>query len=223
MSIYAEESSVSAAVPSDGGEILPDVDEPWLPAVATLGTGSALVGGAAAAGLFAIMLTPAFGAFTTASAGILAASLLVLSVIDFKVHRLPDSIVLPLYGVFAALNAVAALTGEISWGRFWISAACMAGAWLILYALAVLTGGLGFGDVKLAGLLGLTLGIYGPYQAALGALLLPMAIGGVVGFALILSGRSGKSEIAFGPYMAAGALIVLLVPQATAFFRGTLN
>lgn len=199
--------------------ITPDVDEPWLPAVSSPGTAAALAGAGLGAALLGAWAAPSLGPFTMASAAILAAALVVLAVIDLKVHRLPDAIVLPLYAVFAGLNLLAAMTGEIGWGRFWTAAACAAGAWIAFYLIAVLTG-LGFGDVKLAGVLGLTLGVYGIWQVALGTLLLPVSIGGIAAFTLLLLGRSGKDEMAFGPYIAAGALFILTVPQATALVSG---
>lgn len=202
-----------------GGEIVPDVDEPWLPVVAEPGTGPVLAGAALGAGLLAALLTPSFGVFTAASAVILAAALVVLAFIDFKVHRLPDVIVLPLYVVFTLLNALAAATGEIGWDRFWTAAACMSGAFTFFYVLAVLTG-LGFGDVKLSGVLGLVLGVYGVAQVAYGALLVPVILAGFAAFALLLMGRPGKSEFAFGPYMAIGSLAILLHPQAVGVLSG---
>lgn len=213
--------STNLSLPGTAEEnvITPDVDEPWLPVVSSPGTAAALAGAALGAALLGGWAAPAFGVFTAVSAALLAAALVVLAFIDFKVHRLPDAIVLPLYGVFGLLNLLAAATGEIGWDRFWTAAACSVGALVVYWVLAVLTG-LGFGDVKLAGVLGLTLGIYGIWQVALGTLLLPVSIGGVAAFGLLLLGRSGKDEMAFGPYIAAGALLVLTVPQVTALVSG---
>jgi leader peptidase (prepilin peptidase) / N-methyltransferase len=66
-------------------------------------------------------------------------------------------------------------------------------------------GGMGFGDVKLAGLLGLYLGFAGWSALAVGAFA-AFLLGGVVGLALI-AGRlaSRRSAIPFGPFMLAGA------------------
>jgi leader peptidase (prepilin peptidase) / N-methyltransferase len=213
-------TAAPAASPTDDENVItPDVDEPWLPVIATPGTASVLAGTAVCAGLLVGWLTPSFGVFTTLSAVLLASALVVLSFVDFKVHRLPDEITLPLYGLLGILNLLAAVTGEIGWGHFWTAAACMAGAYVVFFVLAVLTG-IGWGDVKLAGALGLALGVYGVAQAVLGVLLLPVALGGFGAFALILMGRPGKSHMAFGPFMGLGSLIVLVVPAATALFTG---
>jgi leader peptidase (prepilin peptidase)/N-methyltransferase len=80
----------------------------------------------------------------------------------------------------------------------------------VLYAfyfvlMFVYPAGMGFGDVKLAGVLGLYLGWVGwgaVLVGAFGAFLL----GGVVSVALIATGRATrKSGIPFGPFMLAGA------------------
>jgi leader peptidase (prepilin peptidase)/N-methyltransferase len=88
----------------------------------------------------------------------------------------------------------------------------MAAAFVILWLIAFFTGGLGFGDVKLGGLLGLVCGLESGYAAALGALILPMVLGGLVALPLLFAGRR-KHEFAFGPYMVAGALLILLLPD----------
>lgn len=68
-------------------------------------------------------------------------------------------------------------------------------------------GGMGGGDIKLAAVAGLYLG----WPAVMLGLFLAGAFGTVVGVALIVSGKkSRKDPIPFGPYLAAGFLIVLL-------------
>ena len=80
----------------------------------------------------------------------------------------------------------------------------------IMFVLALIArGALGFGDVKLAALLGVFTGYLGWAQltiAVLGAFL----IGGVVSLALLVSGRAGRKDaIPFGPFMVAGALVAV--------------
>ena len=66
---------------------------------------------------------------------------------------------------------------------------------------------MGFGDVKLAFLLGLLLG----YPKIVVALYTAFLTGATVGVILILKGkRTLKSKIAFGPFLIAGTLIALL-------------
>ncbi|MDR9391262.1 MAG: prepilin peptidase [Trueperaceae bacterium] len=67
---------------------------------------------------------------------------------------------------------------------------------------------MGFGDVKLAGLLGAVLGV----QGAAVALLAAVAVGAVVGVAHRLAG--GGRAIPFGPWLVVGGLVALLVGDA---------
>jgi len=69
---------------------------------------------------------------------------------------------------------------------------------------------MGFGDVKLAGVLGLYLGYLGWGEVVTGGFL-GFLFGGVVGAALMVAQRAGrKSQIPFGPFMLAGALVAIL-------------
>src|SRR5262245_7988054 len=81
------------------------------------------------------------------------------------------------------------------------------GVFLILAV--VVRGGLGMGDVKLAGLIGLLLG----KQAAL-ALIIGTVAGGLAAAAMLLTSRAGRSTTyAYGPYLAFGAAITILLRQ----------
>ncbi len=93
----------------------------------------------------------------------------------------------------------------------------------VYFALAfAYPGGMGFGDVKLAGLLGLFLGwlSWGSVVVAtFGAFLL----GGIVGVALIAARRAGrKSAIPFGPFMVAGAFVAVFFAGAASDWYGHL-
>ncbi|HEY0373339.1 MAG TPA: prepilin peptidase [Amnibacterium sp.] len=151
----------------------------------------------------------------------LAAISVALAVIDLDVRRLPDAIVLPSYAVAAALLvAVDLLRGDAA--KLPLVVIGGAGSFLFYYLLRVLKpGGMGLGDVKLAGVLGLYLG-----QAGLGQLLVgtfaAFVLGGVAGIALILARRSTRrSTIPFGPWMLGGAWIGILAgaPLADAYLR----
>ena len=74
-----------------------------------------------------------------------------------------------------------------------------------VFLLLHLAGGMGLGDVKLAGVLGLYLGFYGWAPVVVGAFL-GFVVGGLVGLALIAVGRAGrKSAVPYGPSMLVGA------------------
>ena len=76
--------------------------------------------------------------------------------------------------------------------------------------------GMGFGDVKLAGLIGLYLGWLGWGSLLVGAFL-GFLLGAVVGIALMVRGRAGrKTKIPFGPFMLMGAGIAVIWGQTLA-------
>jgi leader peptidase (prepilin peptidase)/N-methyltransferase len=140
----------------------------------------------------------------------LAAISVALGLIDLDTHRLPDAIVLPGYVVAAALFAVASvMTGDYS--AVLRAAVGMASLWTayLLMALAY-PGGMGLGDVKLAGLLGMFLGWTGWGALAIGAFA-AFLLGGLYSLILLAAGKAGrKSGIPFGPWMLAGAWIGIL-------------
>jgi leader peptidase (prepilin peptidase)/N-methyltransferase len=151
----------------------------------------------------------------------LAAISVVLAVIDLDLWRLPDRIVLPAYGVGAALLGGAALLRQdpAALGL----AAAGAGIAFSFFGLLHLVGGMGLGDVKLAGVLGLFLGYLGVAQLTIG-IAAGFLLGAVVGIALVAGHRSNrKSRIPFGPFMLAGAWVGVLAgqPLATAYLRLT--
>ncbi|QTE28011.1 prepilin peptidase [Pengzhenrongella sicca] len=137
----------------------------------------------------------------------LAAIGVCLALIDFDTRRLPDAIVLPSYPVLAVLLAVA------SWGSGdWpaLLRALIGGVvlWAAYFLLVVAyPAGMGFGDVKLAGLLGAALAWLGWGELAVGGFA-AFLLGGVFSVGLLLSGRANrKSGIPFGPWMLLGAAI----------------
>ncbi|QGN57093.1 A24 family peptidase [Nostocoides sp. HKS02] len=129
--------------------------------------------------------------------------------IDADVHRLPDGLVLPAYPALGALVALAA-AGLGDWGSLLRAVACMAGLFALYFVMAWISpSSLGFGDVKLAGLIGLVLGWVGVPQALLGVLA-GFVVGGVVALVMLVGRRVGlRSHIAFGPAMLAGAFVAL--------------
>ena len=79
--------------------------------------------------------------------------------------------------------------------------------------LLIYPSGMGFGDVKLAGVLGMMLGWFGWPEVVVGAFL-GFLFGGVLGMALMAARRATrKSMIPFGPFMLAGAWTGLLVGE----------
>jgi leader peptidase (prepilin peptidase) / N-methyltransferase len=134
----------------------------------------------------------------------LAAVLVAVAAIDLDLHVIPNKIVYPtaVWGVVSALLIRAGELPELAaWG---------AGAFLFLFIAAlVYPAGMGMGDVKLAGVMGLYLG-----SSVVPALLVAFLSGTVVGIAIMA--RHGVSEgrkmgIPFGPFLAFGGIVALLV------------
>lgn len=140
----------------------------------------------------------------------------VLTVIDLRVRRLPNAIVLPSYLVVLALFTVACLVG-MSWDA--LLRAVIAGAALFVFYLVlrlIRPAGMGGGDVKLAGVIGMLLGWLGWGSFAVGAFA-AFLLGGLFGLALVLTRRGGrKTSIPFGPWMIAGAWVGILTGQRLA-------
>ena len=143
----------------------------------------------------------------------LAAIGVALTMIDLDVHRLPDRIVLPSYPVLVVLLAVASW-GEADFGA--LLRAAIGGAALFAFYFVVMVvypAGMGFGDAKLAGLLGLALGWIGWGALVVGAFA-AFLVGGLLSIALLVTHRATrKSGIPFGPFMVLGAAIGIAVGQ----------
>jgi leader peptidase (prepilin peptidase)/N-methyltransferase len=142
-----------------------------------------------------------------------AAAGLALALIDARTRRLPDAIVYPSYPVLAALLAGASwLSGD--WGalgRGAIGALGLLAFYLLLAFVPVGRGpdgpkwGMGLGDAKLAGLIGLALAYRGWGPFAIGALAAFM-LGALWGIGMMAKHRGqGRLTIPFGPWMCAGA------------------
>jgi leader peptidase (prepilin peptidase)/N-methyltransferase len=136
----------------------------------------------------------------------------VLVLADLAAHRLPDRATAP---AAVAAAALALATGGSD--QLLRAVACAAGAVLVLALLQAATrGGLGTGDVKLAGVLGLALGQLGVAHVALG-LAVGTLLGGVAASALLVGGRArAASAIPFGPWLVLGALAVAASPATLA-------
>jgi len=135
---------------------------------------------------------------------------------DFEHRLILDRVMFPSM-VLAALVGLSSLVAPWLglWSQPWwvgIAMGVAAGALFLLLSLAgaalFKAEALGFGDVKLALFMGLLLGW--PYTFT--AIFYGVLLAGVVSIGVIVSRRSLKGTIAYGPYLAAGALIMLLYP-----------
>ena len=149
-------------------------------------------------------------------ATLLTWSLIVLTMIDFDHHLLPDSITLPflwagilanMHGVFTDIHS--SLYGAI--GGYLV-------LWSVYMGFKILTGkeGMGHGDFKLLAMLGAWLG----WQSLPLIIIVSSILGSVVGGGLIVFGGHNKSQsIPFGPYLAlAGWISLLYGKELTALY-----
>lgn len=163
----------------------------------------------ATAALFVAMAVR-FGAHAVLPAYLyLAAVGLALSMIDYDTKRLPNVIVLPSYAVAAVLLGVAAVAGHDGDRALRAMVGMVAYYGVFLLLRLAYPPGMAFGDVKLAGVLGLYLGWLGYGVLVVGAFG-GVLLGGVVGVALMAAGRAGrKSKVPYGPFMVTGALVAV--------------
>ena len=141
------------------------------------------------------------------------ATLALLSWHDLRTRRIPTAIVNPATAVGAA--ALAGTAWRIGTpARFGVAAATAAAAYVAFAALhAVNPGGLGYGDVRLSGLMGLFLGWLEPGAMLVGTLL-GAATAAAVAVALMIRRRCTRSTLPFGPFLAAGAATVSVLHGA---------
>ena len=123
-----------------------------------------------------------------------------LAVTDLEYRLLPNRIVG--FGAVAGL-VLSALAGPAAWWTYPLAALVVAG---FLFALAsAYPGGMGMGDVKMGGMLGLFLGPYAGLAVFVGAV-----FGTILYVSLVAAGRIGRgSALPFGTFMALGAIVAL--------------
>lgn len=137
---------------------------------------------------------------------IFVAALLAITFIDIDHRIIPDVISLP--GIFVGIlgSFFGSKVGPLA------SIAGAAGGalsfWLLAFIYEKLTGreGLGFGDVKLLGMVGAFLGPTGAFATVL----LSSMVGSIVGLTIMVARRENlKLALPYGPFLAVGAIIYL--------------
>jgi leader peptidase (prepilin peptidase) / N-methyltransferase len=132
-----------------------------------------------------------------------AAMLVAVAGIDLQHRIVPNRILLPV-AVWGVAGAALVQTGDLP-----ELLAAGAGAFgFLLVAALVHPGGMGMGDVKLAGVMGLYLGV-----SVVPALLVAFLSGSIVGIAIMARrGTSARKQgVPFAPFMALGGIVGLLV------------
>jgi leader peptidase (prepilin peptidase)/N-methyltransferase len=140
----------------------------------------------------------------------LAAGLVVLAFIDLDHMLLPKKIVYATMTIVATVFVAGAATGT-QWHRLLVAAISAVVPWALFFVINFIAPrALGFGDVRLALLIGFGLGWLGAGYALLG-FLVASVLGSVVGLTMIALGKAGRrTPIPFGTFLAAGAMVAVL-------------
>ena len=153
---------------------------------------------------------------------VLAASLVALSAIDLEHYILPNRIVYPLVPTMIGLLAIASLGDDDfeAFGRALLAGFVAFATFFVLHLISPRS--MGFGDVKLAFVLGVSLGWLSWSEVLLG-LFLGFVYGAAVGVVLLaLRIRDRHQALPFGPFLAAGALTAILFGDAMiTWYRGS--
>ena len=139
------------------------------------------------------------------------AGLIALAVVDAERFLLPRAIVYPT-AALVSLGLVGAAGVEGRWGHLGIAVACGAGTFAIFFVINFLRPAwMGFGDVRLAGLLGLALGWLGPWYVVIGFMVANLA-GALLGIGLMVLGRATRrTALPYGVFLAGGSILAILV------------
>ena len=164
---------------------------------------------ATCASLYAAMAHRFSHDLTALTFGVLVGAGMWLPLIDIDTHVLPrrivyrtTALVMPLLIVCAFFDEAGSVLGMFVGG---------VALWMVMRVLEVLArGGLGGGDVALAGLLGRYLG-WISYEALIVGLVTAFMVGGVFALLLLITRRANRTtRFAFGPFLIVGALVAVL-------------
>jgi leader peptidase (prepilin peptidase)/N-methyltransferase len=139
--------------------------------------------------------------------------LIVVSAIDLQTRKIPNKLTYPLTPALLVLLAAAALLSDDAGRVLQVVLGGLAGFGGLFVLALIQPKGMGMGDVKLAGFIGLGLGYLSLWHVLVG-LFMGFLIGGVTAIVLMLTKlRARKDRIPFGPYLAAGAVLTLFIGQ----------
>lgn len=129
-----------------------------------------------------------------------------LAVVDWRTRLLPTRIIAPTYLLVGVLVLAGwAVTGSFADVlRALLGWAIAGGSFFVLWF--VHPRGMGYGDVRLSGVLGIALGHVG-WAHLLTGVYAGFLLGAVIGTALAMLRRVDRSGYPFGPFMLAGALV----------------
>lgn len=141
---------------------------------------------------------------------VLFAGLVAISVVDIRVGLIPRKLLYPTFALMAlAFIATAAVSG--AWRPLLDAAIGGGSGFLVFFTIWwILPRSMGFGDVRLAGLIGVGLGWLGFRQLYLG-FLVACVVGVVIGvLKMAVQGTGRKTALPFGPALAVGAVVGVL-------------
>lgn len=172
----------------------------------------ASVAGGLAAGVLAAGVVWRVGAHLDALAvGWLVVITPALVGLDVLERRLPDALTLGSYPLVAVLIAVDAVTeGTIRPVFGAVFGFLLVGGFYLAVALAAPRGGLGAGDVKLAGLVAMVTGSLRLSDAII-ATVIGLAVAAIAGAAAIACFRNTRIQIAMGPAILSGAIVAAFI------------
>jgi len=142
-----------------------------------------------------------------------------LSVVDWRTRYLPSRLIVPSYLVVGALVLLAALLVR-DWRVLELAAIGWLGTFAFYFVLwFVNPRAMAYGDVRLAGLLGMALGAVGPGRLVLGVFtgFVLLGLGGVL---LSLLRVFHRTHVPFGPFMVGGAWLAVVIPLQLAAAYG---
>ncbi|MER5222101.1 A24 family peptidase [Streptomyces flaveus] len=134
-----------------------------------------------------------------------------LTLVDFSVHRLPDVVNLPLAVAVPGLLGIVALVPENhgDWTRALLGALAYAGWFFVCFLIN--PNWVAFGDVKLGLWLGAALGWYGWGVLILGSFA-GFFLAGFYAVGLVVTHRGGrKTAVPYGPFLVSGAFVGTLI------------
>lgn len=144
---------------------------------------------------------------------LLFSALLLLALVDLRTYRLPDRLAFPmLYGSVVLIVVLSLVRHNPV--RILYAAGGSLGFFAFLAVLAFISPkGMGWGDVKLARLLGLWLGWLSPLLVVY-ALLIAGIAGVVAGIGVLLARKGRSAPFPFGPMLALGTVVAILASPA---------
>ena len=132
-----------------------------------------------------------------------------LAFIDIDTKRLPNVLTYPLLAVTTVLVVAAGVSAH-QWDALIRSGVTFLVLVTVFFLLAMVGGGMGMGDVKLVGSLGVLTGFLGVSQSIV-SILSAFVLAAIVGVVMMLTqGATRKTAIPFGPYLVVGTWIGLL-------------